>query len=267
MGNITMKMLLEAGVHFGHQTRKWNPKMNKYIFGSRSKIHIIDLQQTLKELRQNYKLVKDFVIDGKNILFIGTKKQAQCAVKEEAKRCGAHFVANRWLGGTLTNFDTLKSSLKKYRDMEILKQSDTYIMLSKKERSQFERELIHLNKSLEGLKTMYNLPDFVFVIDPNEENIAIAEARKLNIPIIAVCDTNCDPDIIDYPIPGNDDAIRAVKLFCSTIADAVIEGKNILSKNDEEDVHKAEEKHNIVTSLGINSNTNTEETNINKNVN
>jgi small subunit ribosomal protein S2 len=232
MVNITMKMLLEAGVHFGHQTRKWNPKMGRYIFGTRSKIHIIDLQQTLKELRKNYKIVKNFIVEGKNILFIGTKKQAQFSVKEEALRCGAHFVSKRWLGGTLTNFDTLKKSLVKYRNMEMLKQSDTFTILSKKERLQIEKELVHLDKSLEGLKNMYTLPDIIFVIDPKEETIAVSEAIKLQIPIIAVCDTNCDPDLIDYPIPGNDDAIRAVKLFCSTIADAVLEGKDLVNKND-----------------------------------
>ncbi|MDR0915231.1 MAG: 30S ribosomal protein S2 [Endomicrobium sp.] len=232
MVNITMKMLLEAGVHFGHQTRKWNPKMKKYIFGTRSKIHIIDLQQTLKELRKNYKVVKNLILEGKDILFIGTKKQAQFAIREEASRCGAHFVSKRWLGGTLTNFDTLKKSLAKYRDMEILKQSNIFSMLSKKERLQIEKELVRLDKSLEGLKNMYALPGLIFVVDPNEEIIAISEAKKLQIPIIAVCDTNCDPDLIDYPIPGNDDAIRAVKLFCSTIADAVLEGKYLIDKND-----------------------------------
>jgi small subunit ribosomal protein S2 len=240
MGNITMKMLLESGVHFGHQTRKWNPKMGRYIFGTRSKIHIIDLQQTLKELRKNYKIVKNFIVEGKDILFIGTKKQAQVAIREEALRCGAHFVSKRWLGGTLTNFDTLKKSLTKYRNMEILQQSNTFTILSKKERSQIEKELVHLNKSLEGLKNMYTLPGVIFVIDPNEEIIAISEAKKLQIPIVAVCDTNCDPDLIDYPIPGNDDAIRAVKLFCSTIADAVLEGKDLSDKNakiDAEDEH------------------------------
>ena len=234
MANVTMKSLLESGVHFGHQTRRWNPKMSKYIFGSRNKIHIIDLQKTLKELKKVYKVVRDFSAEGKQILFVGTKKQAQAPIKEEALRCGAYFVSERWLGGTLTNFETLKKSIARLRELEAMKENGIFNVLSKKEQSQKEKERIKLEKSLEGLKTMDKIPDVMFIIDPVEEATALAEARKLNIPVVAVCDTNCDPDLIDYPVPGNDDAIRAVKLFCSVIADAILEGKGI--ENKQEDV-------------------------------
>ncbi|MDR2426314.1 MAG: 30S ribosomal protein S2 [Endomicrobium sp.] len=232
MANITMKALLEAGVHFGHQTRRWNPKMAKYIFGTRNKIHIIDLQKTLKELKKNYKVVRDFIVEGREIIFVGTKKQAQVPVKEEALRCGAFFVAERWLGGTLTNFETLKKSIARYKEIEKMKEDGIFNILSKKEQSQIEKERIKLEKSLEGIKNMTKLPELMFVIDPHEEATAISEARKLGIPIVAVCDTNCDPDLVDYPIPGNDDAIRAVKLFCSIVADAVLEGKGAVEKSD-----------------------------------
>lgn len=233
MMNVTMKTLLEAGVHFGHQTRRWNPKMSKFIFGKRNKIHIIDLQKTLKELKKNYKLIRDYISEGKEIIFVGTKKQAQNSVKEEALRCGACFVSERWLGGTLTNFETLKKSIMRYSEIENMKKDGVFKFLSKKEQSQIEKERIRLEKSLEGLKKMSNLPDIMFVIDSHEETTAVLEARKLNIPIVAICDTNCDPDLVDYPIPGNDDAIRAVKLFCSTVADAVLEGKNLAKKNED----------------------------------
>lgn len=233
MANITMKALLEAGVHFGHQTRRWNPKMAKYIFGTRNKIHIIDLQKTLKELKKNYKVVRDFVSEGKEIIFVGTKKQAQAPVKEEALRCGAYFVSERWLGGTLTNFETLKKSIARYKEIEKMKEEGVLALLSKKEQSQIEKERLRLEKSLEGLKGMTKLPELMFIIDPNEESTAVSEARKLGIPIVAICDTNCDPDLVDYPIPGNDDAIRAVKLFCSIVADAVLEGKGVGDKKEE----------------------------------
>jgi small subunit ribosomal protein S2 len=236
MGNITMKALLEAGVHFGHQTRRWNPKMEKFIFGTRNKIHIIDLQKTLRELKKNYKVVRDLVAEGREIIFVGTKKQAQIPIKEEAKRCGAFFVCERWLGGTLTNFETLKKSIARYKEIEKMKEDGVFHVLSKKEQSRIERERIKLEKSLEGLKDMTKLPGLMFVVDSNEESTAVSEARKLNIPVVAVCDTNCDPDLIDYPIPGNDDAIRAVKLFCSIIADAVLEGKGITEKKENGDV-------------------------------
>lgn len=242
MANITMKALLEAGVHFGHQTRRWNPKMGKFIFGTRNKIHIIDLQKTLKELKKNYKVVRDFVAEGREIIFVGTKKQAQQPIKEEAQRCGAFYVSQRWLGGTLTNFETLKKSIGRYKEIEKMKEEGVFKLLSKKEQSQIEKERIRLEKSLEGLKDMTKLPGLMFVVDPNEESTAVSEARKLNIPIVAICDTNCDPDLVDFPIPGNDDAIRAVKLFCSIIADAVLEGKGVTEKKEDEDSSiKAEE--------------------------
>ncbi|MDR0985132.1 MAG: 30S ribosomal protein S2 [Endomicrobium sp.] len=228
--NITMKILLEAGVHFGHQTRRWNPKMSKFIFGTRSKIHIIDLQKTLRELKKNCKLIRDFASNGKSILFIGTKKQAKLPIKEEALRCGSYFVSEKWLGGTLTNFDTLKKSITKYKKINKLERSDIFNSISKKEQSQIKRERFRLERGLEGLKEMTELPSLIFIIDPHEEHTAVLEARKLKIPIIAICDTNCNPDLIDYPVPGNDDAIRAVKLFCSIVADSIIEGKNILLK-------------------------------------
>jgi small subunit ribosomal protein S2 len=229
-----MKALLEAGVHFGHQTRRWNPKMAKYIFGTRNKIHIIDLQKTLKELKKNYKVVRDFVSEGKEIIFVGTKKQAQQPVKEEAQRCGAFFVSERWLGGTLTNFETLKKSIARFKEIEKMKEEGVFRLLSKKEQSQIEKERVKLVKSLEGLKEMKKLPGVMFVIDPHEEATAVSEARKLGIPVVAVCDTNCDPDLVDYVIPGNDDAIRAVKLFCSIVADAVLEGKGVTEKKEED---------------------------------
>ncbi len=244
MANVTMKSLLESGVHFGHQTRRWNPKMAKFIFGSRNKIHIIDLQKTLKELKKIYKVVRDFSAEGKEFLFVGTKKQAQEPIKEEALRCGSYFVSDRWLGGTLTNYDTLKKSIARLKDLEAMKENGIFKLLSKKEQSQREKERIKLEKSLEGLKNMSKLPDVMFIIDPVEETTALAEAKKLGIPVVAVCDTNCDPDLIDYPVPGNDDAIRAVKLFCSVIADAILEGKGIENKqeNPANTIEEADEK-------------------------
>jgi small subunit ribosomal protein S2 len=228
-----MKALLEAGVHFGHQTRRWNPKMAKYIFGTRNKIHIVDLQKTVKELKKAYKYVRDSVAEGKTILFIGTKKQAQAPLREEATRCGAFFVNERWLGGTLTNFDTIKKSIARLRQLEKMKSDGLFDILSKKESSKREKERLRLVKFLDGIKDMKELPGLVFIVDPSEERTAVQEARKLGIPVVAICDTNCNPDEIDYPIPGNDDAIRAVKLFCSLVADAVLEGKGLLNKQEE----------------------------------
>ncbi|MBN1823618.1 MAG: 30S ribosomal protein S2 [Endomicrobiales bacterium] len=233
MSNISMKALLEAGVHFGHQTRRWNPKMAKFIFGTRNKIHIVDLQKTVKELKKAYKFVRDSVIEGKTVLFVGTKKQAQVPLKEESQRCGAFFVCDRWLGGTLTNFETIKKSIARLNELNKMKNDGLFAVLSKKEVSQKEKERLRLEKSLEGIKDMKELPGLLFVVDPSEETTAVSEARKLKIPVVAICDTNCDPDIIDYPIPGNDDAIRAVKLFCSIVADAVLEGKGLEDKQDE----------------------------------
>jgi small subunit ribosomal protein S2 len=256
MANITMKALLEAGVHFGHQTRRWNPKMAKFIFGTRNKIHIIDLQKTLKELKKTYKIIRDFVAEGRDIIFVGTKKQAQTSVKEEALRCGAFFVIERWLGGTLTNFETLKKSIARYKEIEQMKEDDIFKVLSKKEQSRIEKERLRLDKSLKGLKNMSSLPGLMFVVDPHEETTAVAEARKLNIPVVAICDTNCDPDLVDYPIPGNDDAIRAVKLFCSIVADAVLEGKNAIEKIDEKKEEKelAEVSEQVEESASIEKN-------------
>jgi small subunit ribosomal protein S2 len=232
MSNISMKALLEAGVHFGHQTRRWNPKMQKYIFGTRNKIHIIDLQKTVKELKKAYKFIRDSVAEGRTVLFVGTKKQAQTPLKEEAKRCNAYFVSDRWLGGTLTNYETIKKSINRLRELDRMKADGLFDVLSKKEAAQLERERLKLEKSLEGIREMNNLPGLMFIVDPSEETTAVTEARKLEIPVVAICDTNCDPDAVDYPIPGNDDAIRAVKLFCSIVADAVLEGKGMSIKKE-----------------------------------
>lgn len=230
MANISMKSLLEAGVHFGHQTRRWNPKMAKYIFGARNNIHIIDLQKTVRELKKAYKYMRDEVVNGSKVLFVGTKRQAQEPIMQEAIRCGMYFVNHRWLGGMLTNFTTIRKSIERLKYLENLKASPVWHKLSKKETSRLEKELFMLNRSLQGIKDMDGLPGVVFIIDPDQEKTAVAEARKLGIPIVAVVDTNCDPDVIDVPVPGNDDAIRAIKLFVSTFADAVIEGKRICEK-------------------------------------
>ena len=207
--------------------------MAKYIFGNRNKIHIVDLQKTVKELKKAYKFVRDSVAENKSILFVGTKKQAQTPVKEESIRAGAFFISQRWLGGTLTNFETIKRSIARLKELDKMKSDGVMGILSKKEASRLEKERIKMDKSLEGIKDMKKLPDLMFVVDPTEEATAVAEARKLHIPVVAICDTNCDPDSVDYPIPGNDDAIRAVKLFCSIMADAVLEGKGLLAKQDE----------------------------------
>jgi small subunit ribosomal protein S2 len=225
MATISMKALLEAGVHFGHQTRRWNPKMAKYIFGSRSNIHIIDLQKTAKELKKAYKFIREAASSGQSILFVGTKKQAQDAIASEAQRCGAYYVSERWLGGTLTNFDTIKKSIAHMNELDKMKSDGLFRVMSKKEVSRLEKERSRLTKTLAGIKKMERLPGLMFVIDPVQENTAILEARRMEIPIVGVCDTNCDPDLIDYPVPGNDDAIRSVKLFCSLMADAILEGK------------------------------------------
>jgi len=225
MATISMKALLEAGVHFGHQTRRWNPKMAKYIFGSRSNIHIIDLQKTAKELKKAYKFIRDMAAQGLPILFVGTKKQAQDAIVTESQRCGAFYVSERWLGGTLTNFETIKRSIGRLNELDKMKADGLFRVMSKKEVSRLEKERLRLAKTLTGFKGMASLPGCLFVIDPVQENTAILEARRMEIPVVAVCDTNCDPDLIDYPVPGNDDAIRSVKLFCTLMADAILEGK------------------------------------------
>jgi small subunit ribosomal protein S2 len=222
---VSMKQLLEAGVHFGHQTRRWNPKMAKYIFTERNGIYIIDLQKTVKMMEEAYNFVRELAAQGGNLLFVGTKKQAQDAVREEAERCGMFYVNHRWLGGTLTNFQTIRKRIERLHQLEDMEQDGTFDVLPKKEVVLLRKEKARLEKFLGGIKHMKKLPDAVFIIDPRKERIAVAEARKLNIPIVAIVDTNCDPDEVDYVIPGNDDAIRAVRLFTSKMADAVLEGK------------------------------------------
>ncbi len=225
MSVISMKQLLEAGVHFGHQTRRWNPKMKRYIFTERNGIYIIDLQKTVKKVEEAYNVMKNIAAEGGNILFVGTKKQAQDAIKEEAIRSGMYYVNQRWLGGTLTNFQTIQKRIKRLKDIERMKEDGTFDVLPKKEVVQLLKELERLEKFLGGIKEMKELPDALFVVDPRKERIAVAEARKLNIPIIGIVDTNCDPDEIDHVIPANDDAIRAVKLLTSKMADAILEAK------------------------------------------
>ncbi len=220
-----MKELLEAGVHFGHQTRRWNPKMKEYIFGERNGIHIIDLQKTLKMFREAARYVTELSAQGRSILFVGTKRQAQEAVAEEAKRCSMHFVNNRWLGGALTNWATLQKSLKRLRELKSMQEDGRMAQLSKKEAARLDRELKHLLANLEGIEGMAALPDALFVVDSNCEEIAVREARRMGIPVVAIVDTNCDPDLVDAIIPGNDDALRAIRLFTSKISDAVIEGR------------------------------------------
>jgi len=226
MPDIAMKQLLEAGVHFGHQTSRWNPKMKPYIFGARNGIHIIDLQQTVSMFKDMENAVRNLAAAGGHILFVGTKKQAQDAIREEAERCGMFHVHNRWLGGTLTNFSTIRQSIERLRKLEEM-ENDPRIAeaLTKKEMLGLKREKEKLEQSLGGIKTMRKLPDAIFVVDPKQEEIAVKEARKLGIPVVAVLDTNCDPDMVDIKVPGNDDAIRAIRLFCAAIADAVLEGK------------------------------------------
>jgi small subunit ribosomal protein S2 len=222
---ITMKQLLEAGVHFGHQTRRWNPKMSTYIYMERNGIYIIDLQQTVKKFDEAYAFVKSVVQDGKGVLFVGTKKQAQETIREEARRCGMFFVNQRWLGGMLTNYKTIRKRVSRLKELEKMEEDGAFDVLTKKEVARLRNETERLERFLGGIKDMDKLPGAVFVVDPRKEKIAVAEARKLNIPVVAIVDTNCDPDEIDYVIPGNDDAIRAVKLISSRIADAVLEGK------------------------------------------
>lgn len=219
-----MKQLLEAGVHFGHQTRRWNPKMARFIFTERNGIYIIDLQKTVKKMDEAYNFVRDLAAEGGKILFVGTKKQAQESIKNEAERCNQFYVNERWLGGMLTNFQTIEKRVKRLKTLEKQAEDGTFDVLPKKEVTILKHEMEKLQKYLGGIKDMKKLPDALFVIDPKKEEIAVSEARKLNIPIIATVDTNCDPDLIDYPIPANDDAIRAVKLLTGKIADAVLEG-------------------------------------------
>ncbi len=225
MSVITMKSLLEAGVHFGHQTRRWNPKMEKYIFTERNGIYIIDLQKTVKLVEEAYNFVKELAAEGGEILFVGTKKQAQEAIEAEAKRCGMHYVNQRWLGGMLTNYKTIKKRIDRLHELGRMEEEGMFDILPKKEVIKLKNERDRLEKFLGGIKNMNRLPDALYVVDPRKERIAVSEARKLGIPVVAIVDTNCDPDEIDYVIPGNDDAIRAVKLLTETIANAVLEGR------------------------------------------
>ncbi|WP_018922526.1 30S ribosomal protein S2 [Salsuginibacillus kocurii] len=234
MAVISMKQLLEAGVHFGHQTRRWNPKMSRYIFTERNGIYIIDLQKTVKKVEEAYKRVRSIAEDGGKILFVGTKKQAQDSVREEAERCGMYYINQRWLGGTLTNFETIRKRIARLKDLERMQEDGTFDVLPKKEVILLQKEMDRLEKFLGGIKEMKDLPDAIFIIDPRKERIAVAEAHKLGIPLIGIVDTNCDPDEIDQVIPGNDDAIRAVRLLTSKMADAVIEATQSEAAEEEQ---------------------------------
>ncbi|AOM83157.1 30S ribosomal protein S2 [Salisediminibacterium beveridgei] len=240
MAVISMKQLLEAGVHFGHQTRRWNPKMDRYIFTERNGIYIIDLQKTVRKVDEAFKFVRNMAADGGTMLFVGTKKQAQDSVAEEAERCGMYYINQRWLGGTLTNFETIRKRINRLKDIEKMQEDGTFDVLPKKEVVLIKKEWDRLEKFLGGIKEMTKLPDALFIIDPRKERIAVAEAIKLNIPIVGIVDTNCDPDEIDYVIPGNDDAIRAVRLLTSKMADAIIEGN--LTEEVAEEESQTEEK-------------------------
>ena len=242
MTGIALKELLEAGVHFGHQTKRWNPKMKPFIFGERNGIYIIDLAKTAKLFRDAEQFVSNLATDGRTVLFVGTKRQAQDAIAEEAQRSGMFFVNQRWLGGLLTNFSTIQRSLARLRDLEAMETDGRYESLSKKEIAQLEKEKRKLQKNLEGIRHMSRLPDALFVVDTRKEKIAVDEARKLKIPVIGVVDTNCDPDEVDYVIPGNDDALRAIRLFASRIADAIVAGRGIADTNRSDDEGEGDDR-------------------------
>jgi len=242
LSNITMKEFLEAGVHFGHQTRRWNPKMKEYIYGERNGIYIIDLQKTLKLFKEAARFVAELSRDGKTILFVGTKRQAQDAIAEEASRCGMFYVNHRWLGGLLTNNATIQKSIQRLRELEEMSQDGRYDLLTKKEVQRFERERKHLEQNLAGIKDMPGLPDAMFVVDSHNEAIAVQEARKLGIPVVAIVDTNCDPDMVNHVIPGNDDALRAIRLFTSRIADSILEGSQAAEEKRVEEEKVAAER-------------------------
>ena len=225
MSIVSIKQLLEAGVHFGHHTRRWNPKMQEYIFTERNGLYIIDLQKTIKKFEEAYNFVRDTAADGGKILFVGTKKQAADAIREEAERCGMYYVNVRWLGGMLTNYKTIKMSIERLRKLEKMQEDGTFDMLPKKEVAALQKEMFNLEKNLGGIKDMGGLPAAVFIVDPRKEHNAVLEAKKLGIPVVAIVDTNCDPDDADYVIPGNDDAIRAIRLYASVLADAVLESQ------------------------------------------
>jgi small subunit ribosomal protein S2 len=242
LATITMKELLEAGVHFGHQTKRWNPKMKEYIFGERNGIYIIDLQKTLKMFKEASKFVQELAADGKIVLFVGTKRQAQDAIAEEATKCGGFYINQRWLGGLLTNWVTVQKSVKRLKELDEMATDGRYDLLPKKEVIKLERERKHLQANLAGIKNMSRLPDAVFVIDSNKEQIAVREARKLGIPVVAVVDTNCDPSEVDYVIPGNDDALRAIRLFTSKISESIAEGSQLMSDKQIADMTAATEQ-------------------------
>ena len=231
-----MKELLEAGVHFGHQTKRWNPRMKEYIFGERNGIYIIDLQKTLKMFKEASKYVTDLALDGKTILFVGTKRQAQDAIAEEATRCGMFYINQRWLGGLLTNWTTVQKSVKRLQELDEMATDGRYDLMTKKEVIKLERERKHLQANLAGINNMRRLPDALFVVDSNNETIAVKEARKLGIPVVAVVDTNCDPTLVDYIIPGNDDALRAIRLFTSKVADSIVEGVQMSGDKEQADL-------------------------------
>ena len=259
MSNVTMKELLEAGVHFGHETKRWDPKMKPYIFGARNGIYIIDLQKTVQFFKEAYQFVRDVAARGEYVLFVGTKKQAQETIYEQATRCGMFYVNHRWLGGMLTNFQTIKRSIDRLNKLEAMKNEEIYSLLPKKEVLELEKERTKLEKSLGGIKNMDRLPGTIFIVDPKKERIAVKEARKIGIPSIGIVDTNCNPEEVDYVIPGNDDAIRAIHLFASKIADAAIEGKQLREKQlqteearaQKEAVEKAEPPKEIQVEKGI----------------
>ena len=242
MATITMKELLEAGVHFGHQTKRWNPKMKEYIFGERNGIYIIDLQKTLKMFKEASKFVQELAADGKIVLFVGTKRQAQDAIAEEATKCGGFYINQRWLGGLLTNWVTVQKSVKRLKELDEMATDGRYELLPKKEVIKLERERKHLQANLAGIKNMSRLPDAMFVIDSNKEQIAVREARKLGIPVVAVVDTNCDPSEVDYVIPGNDDALRAIRLFTSKISESIAEGAQLMTDKQVADMTAATEQ-------------------------
>ena len=252
MVSVTMKELLEAGVHFGHQVRRWNPKMKEYIFGERNGIYIIDLQKTQRMFREAIGFMTNLIAEdrGRTVLFVGTKRQAQDAIREEAEKCGQYFVNQRWLGGLLTNFQTVQKSIKRLKDLESMQTDGRYEKLTKKERIKLDRERESLNKNLSGIKNMSRLPDAVFIIDVKKEEIAVAEANRLGIPIVAVVDTNCSPEGIDYVIPGNDDALRAVRLFASRIADSIVEGNQIATEGGVVSAEPAEESDEAAGAAG-----------------
>ena len=249
MANITMKELLEAGVHFGHQTKRWNPKMKEYIFGERNGIYIIDLQKTLKMFKEASKFVQDLAADGRIILFVGTKRQAQDAIAEEAQRCSMYYVNQRWLGGLLTNWITVQKSAKRLKELDEMATDGRYDLLPKKEVIKLERERKHLQANLAGIKNMTRLPDAIFVIDSNKEQIAVRESRKLGIPVVAVVDTNCDPSEVDYVIPGNDDALRAIRLFTSKISESIAEGVHARDDKQMADIQAVAEPEPVVADV------------------